>query len=132
MVRTSVDTGGGKAFRPVASTVHVYVTDMVKARVFYAALFDREPDFVPEPDTCEWEIHPGAWLLVACSDPDPGLRSGRIRFGVANLNEARRRVLRELGVSVTAADVLPDVVTWCNFEDPWGNRLGLFEDLSSS
>jgi hypothetical protein len=35
-----------------------------------------------------------------------------------------------LGIDVDGVEALPIVDRWCNFTDPWGNRLGLYKDLS--
>jgi hypothetical protein len=34
-----------------------------------------------------------------------------------------------MSVKVTKVEGLAGVVKWCNFEDPWGNKLGLFQDM---
>lgn len=115
---------------PSGMTAHVYVTDIQAAEAWYTHLFGRGPDFVPEPDTREWETAPGVWLLVGRVDR-PEERSGRIRFQVRDVERACKEAERVLGVPVTAPDTLVGTVRWCNFEDCWGNRLGFFEDLQS-
>lgn len=59
----------------------------------------------------------------------PTSSTNRLRFGVPDIVGERARLL-EKGVPVTEIEELAKVVRWCNFEDPWGNRLGLYQDLS--
>jgi predicted enzyme related to lactoylglutathione lyase len=110
-----------------ALTLQVGVGDMAGARAFYDRLFGREPDFVPAEDLQEYETHPGAWFQITTA-LEPG-RMQRVRFGVADLAVARDALLAD-GVTVTEAEELPGVVRWCNFADPYGNPLGIFQDLS--
>ncbi|WP_213011052.1 VOC family protein [Paractinoplanes toevensis] len=42
------------------------------------------------------------------------------------------RVESELGVAASPVTTLPGVVSFINFEDPWGNRLGYYEDIVPS
>jgi hypothetical protein len=51
-----------------------------------------------------------------------------VRFGVSDL-AAERRALIEQGIEVSAITGKAGVVAWCQFGDPFGNPLGLFQDL---
>lgn len=66
-----------------------------------------------------WPLLPGP--------PTP--RAAPLGFGVADIVVAREQLLG-IGVAADPVDALPGVVLWCNFTDPWGNRLGLYQDLS--
>ncbi len=108
-------------------TLAVGVGDMAGARVFYDRLFGREPDFTPDDDLQEYETSPGAWFQVTTSIT-PG-RMQRVRFGVPDLATARDALLAD-GIAVTEAEEVDKVVRWCDFTDPYGNPLGIFQDLS--
>ncbi len=109
-------------------TLQVYVDDMTRARLWYVKLLGRKPDFGANPDFLEWEIVTHFWfqLVTKKAPKDPS----RKRFGVSDVYSERQRIIEELGVEVSEVEELPKgVVRWCNFEDPWGNKLGLFQDL---
>lgn len=58
-----------------------------------------------------------------------GSQVGRLRFATTDVAAARER-LRGSNVTVGPVEELPDVVRYCDFGDPWGNRLGLYQDLA--
>lgn len=111
----------------VGVTLVVGVSDMTEALGFYGELFGRPPDFVLADDFQEYEVVPGMWYQVTTRVP-PG-RGRRVRFGVADI-EAGRRALLEQGIEVSGVTEEPGVVAWCQFRDPFGNPLGLFQDLA--
>ncbi len=104
------------------------VPDAAVAIAWYTKLLGRAPDFVPDETIGEWQLYPGCWLVVVEARPDPG--RNRIRFGVQNLLEEKMRLSSELGISVSEVSELEGIVAYCDFEDPYDNRLGLFQDLS--
>ena len=109
-------------------TLQVYVDDMKRARPWYAKLFGRKPDFTAGPEFLEWEVVPDFWFQVIKKDGQKD--SQRKRFGVSAIDRERRRIIEEMSIEVTEIEELPKgVVKWCNFQDPWGNKLGLFQDL---
>jgi predicted enzyme related to lactoylglutathione lyase len=113
------------------STIQLWVSDGTGARVWYERLFGRSPDFRPfDNDTfCEWVFPPGYWEIHVVQQEPPGLQRARLRFGVEDIRQSLSH-LGDLGVEVSEVEELPDVVRYCNFDDPWGNRLGLYQDLS--
>ena len=109
------------------------VSEFEPGRAWYEKLLGRGPTFAPPPPppgggVAEWELYPGCWLAVLQAEPDPG--SNRIRFGVRDLYRERARLRTELGIEVTEPWVLEGIGAHCDFEDPYGNRLGLFQDLA--
>lgn len=109
-------------------TVQVRVGDYEEGVRFYQRLLRRPPDFIPHEDFAEWELMPGYWLQVAKGEPAPG--SGPLRLGVRDIRKERERVIAELGVEVTPIYTREGVpIAWCTFSDPWGNRLGFFQEL---
>jgi catechol 2,3-dioxygenase-like lactoylglutathione lyase family enzyme len=119
------------ALGPPGLTIQLWVGDGSAGRGWYARLFGRPPDFTPfSHDTfCEWIFKPGYWEIHVVEKDHPEPRQAPVRFGVEDIHAARQQVL-ELGVGADAIEELPGVVRWCNFTDPWGNRLGFYQDLS--
>ena len=107
-------------------TLVVGVSDMAEALRFYGQLFGRPPDFVLDEDFQEYEVVPGMWYQLTTRVP-PG-RARRVRFGVSDI-ATERRALVEQGVELSEVTGEPGVVGWCQFNDPFGNPLGLFQDL---
>lgn len=109
-------------------TIQVRVTDFKEGLRFYRGLFQRDPDFVPHEGFAEWEFLPKCWIQVAEGFPTRG--SGPLRFGVANIEKERTRIVEEFQIDieeVQSRDGVP--AKWCTFEDPWGNQLGFFQEL---
>ena len=109
-------------------TVQLWVGDIESATAWYNRLLGRAPDFVPSPDFKEWEVVPDTWLQISASR-NPGQMS-RLRLGVKDLAKERKRLIEELGIEATEIERLEGAAAWFNFQDPWGNRIGLFQDLA--
>lgn len=101
----------------------------VEALDFYQRLLGREPDFSPHDDFHEWELAPRATLQIATECDASDAVGGRVRFEVADINQTSD-ALDKLGVTVSNQVTLPGVVSILNFEDPWGNPLGAYRELS--
>ena len=109
-------------------TLQVYVDDMKRARRWYERFFGRKPDFAASPEFLEWELFSNFWFQLVKKRGQKD--SQRKRFGVSDIYRERRRIIEEMGMEVTEIEELPmGVVKWCNFQDPWRNKLGLFQDL---
>jgi catechol 2,3-dioxygenase-like lactoylglutathione lyase family enzyme len=108
-------------------TLVVGVADMTEALGFYGRLFGRPPDFVLDDDFQEYEVVSGMWYQLTTRVP-PG-RGRRVRFGVADI-AAERGALVEGGIEVSQITGKAGIVAWCQFKDPFGNPLGLFQDLA--
>ena len=109
-------------------TIAVHAGDRDEALAFYSALIGREPDLGPDPDFYEWEISPGAWLQLATGRTDINPSSFRLRFQVEDI-EASVGVLRAKGFEPGDIKWLPGLVAFANLTDPWGNPLGVYQDL---
>ncbi len=114
------------------STMQVYVTDISAGEAWYTRLLGTPPHFVPESRVREWEIVAGNWLLVVEVEPDQTWRGGRLRLGVADIERAREELAAALSIPVSPVDRIAGAAAWCDFDDPWGNRLGFFQDLSAA
>ena len=110
-------------------TMQSRVSNIDDANRWYTTLLGRSSDFSPQRTIHEWQLYPDCWLAVIEARPDPG--RNRIRFGVDDMSAERVRIERELKIPVTDPIRVGDIVMYCDFEDPDGNRLGMFETLRS-
>jgi predicted enzyme related to lactoylglutathione lyase len=108
-------------------TVQLKVPDIAVVVFFYSQLLGRKPDFEAHEDFKECELVPMCWLQLAEGTSEP---AGRLRLGVDNIGHTREWVQRELGVVCSEVGGISGLAVWSNFEDPWGNHLGLFQDLA--
>ncbi|MBO0839682.1 MAG: hypothetical protein J2O49_02540 [Sciscionella sp.] len=115
-------------------TLQVQVADMAKGIAFYTTLFGREPDFLPHKDFAEWRVLTGVelWWQVVEVPGEVRPLTTRVRFRVADIDAARGWLRAELGVPSAPVTTLPGVVRFTDFADPWGNRLGYYEDVVPS
>ena len=109
-------------------TIAVHAGNRDEALAFYCALIGRDPDLGPDPDFYEWEISPGAWLQLATGRTDINPSSFRLRLQVEDI-EASVGVLRAKGFEPGDVKRLPGLVAFANLTDPWGNPLGVYQDL---
>jgi predicted enzyme related to lactoylglutathione lyase len=119
---------------PRGLTLQIPVGDIEAGRRFYTALFGRGPDFAPHHDFLEWRVLAGVelwWQVVGMTEAFQPLAT-RVRLLVDDVRVAARHVETALGVPASAVTTLPSVVKFINFEDPWGNRLGYYQDIVPS
>jgi predicted enzyme related to lactoylglutathione lyase len=118
-------------------TIQVRVGDRAAGLAWYTRLLGRPPDLdhaSASGDTSaagnvmEWELQPNCWLQLAPGVPAGGF--GPLRLGVRDIEEARPRVAEALGIAISPIQRIEGVAAWCDFTDPFGNRLGLVQDLS--
>ncbi|WP_432789846.1 hypothetical protein QYM46_16565 [Brevibacterium sp. K11IcPPYGO002] len=125
---------GVSAVTTTGFTLQVYVPtdETAAARSFYSSLFGREPEFEPHDDFFEWSPIAGqeCWYQVSGKDPASPLLN-RVRFRVLDLSEALS-FLDSSGIMRSEPSQLPEVVAFVDFTDPWGNRLGYYQDLVPS
>jgi predicted enzyme related to lactoylglutathione lyase len=117
-----------KEMSPRGLTIAIHVGDREQALAFYCALIGRDPDLGPDPDFYEWEISPGAWLQLATGREHIAPSSFRLRLKVDDIGEAVE-TLRAKGFEPGAIKRLPGLVTFANLTDPWGNPLGVYQDM---
>jgi predicted enzyme related to lactoylglutathione lyase len=109
-------------------TIAIHVGDREEALAFYCALIGRDPDLGPDPDFYEWEISPGAWLQLATGRENIQPSSFRVRFQVEDIDKAVE-ILSAKGFEPGEIRRLPGLATYANLTDPWGNPLGVFQDM---
>jgi len=115
-------------------TIQVRVADLATGLAWYERLLGRPPDLDHAGDSGaigavkEWELQPNCWLQLASGVPAAGF--GPLRFGVRDIEEARPRVAEALGITLSPIQRIEGVAAWCDFADPFGNRLGLAQNLA--
>lgn len=104
------------------------VTDGLK---FYSTLFGRGPDFSPHEDFFEWRLVEGVevWFQIVVVTDQVRPLATRSRLKVDDVRAATTWAQTSLKVQTGPVSTLPGVVSFVDFEDPWGNRLGFYEDL---
>lgn len=116
---------------PIGMTIQVAVpaADMQSGREYYTALFGRPPVFEAHDDFIEWPPIDGqeCWLQLVGS-PNFQPLWNRIRLRVADLHAAVD-FLAGQNIEHSQPQYLPGVVGFLDFNDPWGNRLGYYQDL---
>ncbi|MBN8191821.1 VOC family protein [Bacillus sp. NTK074B] len=111
-------------------TFQIRVTNYYEGLSWYTTLFNREPDFIPHEDFAEWEMVDNTWLQVAKGEPAIG--NGPLRFGVQDIYSERERLMKSLNAVIEEVQTREGVpAAWCTFSDPYGNLVGLFEELNS-
>ncbi|MFL6163058.1 MAG: VOC family protein [Jatrophihabitantaceae bacterium] len=111
-------------------TVALHAGNRDEALAFYCALIGRDPDLGPDPDFYEWEISPGAWLQLATGREDIKPASFRLRLQVEDIDESVA-ILSKKGFEPSEVQRLPGLVAFANLTDPWGNPLGVYQDLGA-
>jgi catechol 2,3-dioxygenase-like lactoylglutathione lyase family enzyme len=111
-------------------TIQVRVPDAELGFAWYEKLLGRPPDFEADATFKEWELVELCWLQVAKGEPAVG--AGPLRLGVGDVERERTYVQEQMGVEISEVERLEGVAAWCSFSDPFGNQLGLFEDLAES
>lgn len=129
------DGAGSPAPTAYGMTLQLQVADIAAARDFYTALCGRPPGFEPHDDFLEWPVIPGqeTWIQIVGTTDEPVPCRNRVRFGVRDIAAARERLLGlGFGLEPTPIQTLPGIVSFLNFDDPWHNALGYYQDLVPS
>jgi predicted enzyme related to lactoylglutathione lyase len=99
------------------------VTDLAKSIAWYEQLFTRTVDIDASPSVAEFDVA-GCWLQLYVGEvPASGFV---LRFGVDDVEAERTRLL-DLGVEIGDVNRVEGLVAFCEFSDPDGNRLSLYE-----
>ena len=109
-------------------TMQVRVPDAAEAAGWYEGLLGRPADIAPSDDIHEWQLVPDCWLQVLTARPKP--TAARMRFGVGDIRGEIARLETDLGVTASDIQSFGGLVAWCDFADPYGNPIGLFQDLA--
>ncbi|MEM7428727.1 MAG: VOC family protein [Pseudomonadota bacterium] len=111
----------------VQSVMQLRVPDIGEGVEWYRQVLGRAPDMQPVEGVAEWEILPGSWFQVIEARPDPG--RNRVRLGVNNLEHEIERLRETPGLELAEPVVLEGIIVYADGEDPFGNRIGLFQVL---
>jgi len=114
-----------------SATFAIRTREVERARDRYAGVLGRAPDIAPAPNVYEWRLAGGAWLqLVPREAPaSDGGQSAIVRIGVGGLDDARG-ALAEAGARLGTVERIPGVIAFCDVEDPFGNVVSIYEDLT--
>jgi len=109
-------------------TIGIAVTDLAVARHWYEAVFELAgPDLEPMDGVVEYRLG-DCWLQLGEGACTPG--GWVLRVGVADIWRERTRLLG-LGIDVDPVIEIDDVIAFCEFHDPDGNRLSLYTVVSA-
>ncbi|MEL6186257.1 MAG: VOC family protein, partial [Myxococcota bacterium] len=100
-----------------------------EARTWYAAVIGRGVETVePVEGIFEFRIAERAWLQLmqveAGTAPSPTV----VRLATADIESEARR-LAAAGIDIGKIEVVPEVVAYAEFRDPFGNAVGLYQVL---
>jgi predicted enzyme related to lactoylglutathione lyase len=112
-------------------TIGVPVPDLNAAVAWYTKLLGREVESLkPTEGVVELRIAPGAWLQLFAVETKPFQPTTSVlRLKTSQIdNEASR--LAAAGVKVGEITRVPEVVAFCEFADPYGNPVGLYQVMA--
>ena len=116
-----------KGLDVTASVMQLRVPDIQDGTGWYTQLMGRPPDMQPVEGVAEWELLSGAWFQIIEARPDPG--RNRVRFGVKDLVAETDRLRESPGLELADPVIIEGVIMYADGEDPYGNRIGLFQVL---
>ncbi|WP_119080914.1 VOC family protein [Chitinophaga alhagiae] len=101
------------------------VTDLDKAVAWYRQLFPGVMELNPAPDVWEFEVIPGGWLQLF---PHNGTSAKpvMVRFESGNI-AASHHLATTIGSNVEEITLVPGVIRYFDFSDPFGNPLSFYE-----
>ncbi len=107
-------------------TVGVPVTSIAEAEAWYINFLGSDTEVIrPVPGIIEFKVAPGVWLqLFEADEQQPS--GAVVRFLVDDMAIAQG-TRTDLGIKTGEAIEIPDVVTFSEFTDPFGNALGLYD-----
>lgn len=108
-------------------TVGLPVIDMCKAIEWYRRLLGDCKEIYPAEGVMEFELTPRFWLQLFKSELSPPSRV-IVRIGVVDIEGEHKRLM-SLGIDASPIEVVPGVVRYFNFKDPFGNMLGMYQVL---
>ncbi len=96
--------------------------DLDVARAWYGRVLGKVTHIEPAPGILEFEVHPGSWLQLHEGD------QAVFRIGVKDLEAIRDRLVT-MGIEVGPIERVEGVIAFCDFSDPDGNHLSLYQVL---
>lgn len=108
-------------------TVGIPVTDIGEATKWYRELFGAREELDPTPKIKEFELLADFWLQLVEADPERTFHPV-VRIGVEDLQREHER-LANRGIQTKPIEVVPGLIQYFDFEDPYGNSLSFYELL---
>ena len=106
-----------------SSTFSFPVSDIDKATQLYQSVLGEVECFSPAEKVIEFKLNDQTWLQLFEGDQSHG---AVLRLEVANIQLQHQR-LKNLGLTPTAVELVPSVVSYFDFSDPDGNQLSFYE-----
>jgi len=106
-------------------TVGIPVTSIGEAETWYVKFLGADTEIIkPFPGVIELKAAPNVWLQLYEAEGE-ATSGAVIRFLVEDMAQAQA-ARAEVGINTGEAIVVPDVVTYSEFVDPFGNALGFY------
>ena len=106
-------------------TIGLPVSSLNEAERWYSQFIGAEVEMIrPAEGIAEFKIAPGVWLQLFVVDHKESANSV-IRFSVDDFVSAQQ-IRSVVGIKTGEAITIPDVVTFSEFNDPFGNALGFY------
>jgi catechol 2,3-dioxygenase-like lactoylglutathione lyase family enzyme len=118
-------TGAASAEPFQEITVGIPVSSIAEAEAWYVNFLGPDTEMIkPFPGVVEFKTAPGVWLqLFEADNQQPS--GAVIRFMVDDMATAQN-MRSELDINTGEAIEVPDIITYSEFADPFGNALGLY------
>lgn len=114
--------------RSITSITHsLEVRDLADGREWYSRLLGRAPDLEPVPGVLEWQLFPSVWIQVAEGD-SVHATAQMLRMGVDDIDETVAE-LAAADIDVGDVERIEGTIAYCEFADPSGNRLSIYQEL---
>ena len=107
----------------------VTVADLDRAVAWYARLFGRPADIVPNDNEVMWRLADAAWLYVVRDEKRAG--HALVTLCVADLDQAVADIAAR-GITGRLAQIIGDACRKATFTDAEGNTVSLIEVLADS
>jgi len=106
-------------------TVGVPVASLSEAERWYGSFLGADTEMIrPAPGVVEFKVAPGVWLQLFETDSQQA-QGTVIRYLVDDMTAAQS-ARANAGIATGEAIEVPDVVTYSEFSDPFGNALGFY------
>lgn len=100
------------------------MVSLTEAEAWYSNFLGSDTEVIrPAPGILEFKVAPGVWLQIYEAD-DQHSSGAIIRFLVEDM-EVAQVARAQVGVYTGEAIKIPNVVTFSEFSDPFGNALGI-------
>lgn len=106
-----------------SSTMCLPVSNLEESIQWYKQLLGEVENFSPAEGVMEFKLNDQTWLQLFEGTQSTG---SILRLEVEDIRRQHKR-LEKLGVKSTPIELVPDVVSYFDFEDPDGNQLSFYK-----